>query len=268
MSLLDEMTVAKLKSEIERLRAERVEIVNLACGLVGKRYRELPIGEFKKEEIQGGEAVITVPDYVSDDGTSTPPVLVEFVVDQVRKEKASLVNQLRLARAEVEHWRNNHDHQVRRSRLLVERLDMPVERTVAYRVATETQERLLRELEHYKTLAQLTIGRDRKSLAFCLKESQRLLVEQIRTIAELQIKLEGPDERVVRLRGAITVAIADLSGQELPSKVIDNLFAALQEDARGEVPDDPDDAARRDASGDDGGGADGPRSDGRGDAGS
>ena len=34
---------------------------------------------------------------------------------------------------ELEHWKNNHETEVRRARILKERTDMPVERTEAYR---------------------------------------------------------------------------------------------------------------------------------------
>lgn len=49
-----------------------------------------------------------------------------------RKRAVDTWNQ-RVATAEELHWRHNHESVVRKSRILIERLDMPVERVQAYR---------------------------------------------------------------------------------------------------------------------------------------
>lgn len=40
------------------------------------------------------------------------------------------------------HWRNNHASVVAKSRILIERLDMPVERVQAYKYITEMEDRI------------------------------------------------------------------------------------------------------------------------------
>lgn len=55
--------------------------------------------------------------------------------------------------SERDHWKANHDAQVSRARVLIERVDMPLERVSAYRMIGELQ-------------AELTASREREQTAY------------------------------------------------------------------------------------------------------
>lgn len=61
------------------------------------------------------------------------------------------IEQLRARNAELEkevaHWKNNHETEVRRARILKERTDMPIDRVRAYEKWGEDQRRIV-ELEN------------------------------------------------------------------------------------------------------------------------
>lgn len=72
-----------------------------------------------------------------------------------KREQAA---ELEAARAEIAHWKNNHATEVRRARILKERIDMPIERVAAYEQWGKDQRQLaaeqannvrLREALHY-----------------------------------------------------------------------------------------------------------------------
>lgn len=50
------------------------------------------------------------------------------------------------------HWRNNHASVVAKSRVLIERLDMPLERVNAFKYITEMEERIIRLKESIATI--------------------------------------------------------------------------------------------------------------------
>lgn len=50
-------------------------------------------------------------------------------------------------RAEVKHWKSNHDNRVEAARLLIERHDLPIDRIPAYKHYLRLQE----DVQHYRT---------------------------------------------------------------------------------------------------------------------
>lgn len=98
------------------------------------------------------------------------------------KTGLDLVEEILQLRKEVQHWKSNHDNQVEKTRLLLDRTDLPVERVQAYRkVETMEQQALIgrealqkvarwdvpprtisiphRQIMHFRDLAVETLGR-------------------------------------------------------------------------------------------------------------
>lgn len=63
-----------------------------------------------------------------------------------------MANDMAAAQAEIAHWKNNHETEVRRARILKERTDMPIERVQAYEKWGEDQRTLAASQVQIKVL--------------------------------------------------------------------------------------------------------------------
>ena len=107
------------------------------------------------------------------------------------------------AKAEASHWKANHDNQVRRARVLMERTDMPLERVRAYRQIGDLQ----------NDNAQLKASSTYTEYQKLLDENIKLKAERREFVAHV-VDL-AVDAAICAERGGIAPSVESIVEQEL-----------------------------------------------------
>lgn len=81
-----------------------------------------------------------------------------LILDQ-RLEIAGLRQELAAAKAERDHWKSNHDNQVALSRILKDRIDMPLERTNAFETSQAVLSAAVADRDTYKQRAEAAVAK-------------------------------------------------------------------------------------------------------------
>lgn len=138
--------------------------------------------------------------------------------------------------AQRDHWKANHENQVRRARILMERTDMPIERVAAYNRMIELEqqrEQLQREVEAWKEAIKCGCETGGIPEGTALVAVPALLAAQRdQLLARVEVAEAGYQAAVQKAEwqartntelNALTLKIAKLTGSK------DQLLAALEE---------------------------------------
>lgn len=88
------------------------------------------------------ECMVMVRQDLIEAGVIDASVAPIFVADAVCAAINDLNDRIKIAEDTARHWRLNHDNQVQRARILIERPDLPIERVDAYQLIAHLQEQL------------------------------------------------------------------------------------------------------------------------------